>query len=751
MKIQKSLNLIATLTLSIIFIGLIIPLQVSSRGGVSETIQEKTQLKAPLSRLNSQASQPIIIDHTTTDITAIPQVWIEQAKASLHIAYGHTSHGSQLADGMSGLVGFANGGGLDLTLPQNIFQFNHDGNDGGNSLHFFEGDGYGSGDLDFDAGYYPNWVDETRAYLGTSDPGTGRGTNHPDMNVIIWSWCGQVSGRTEQSMLDTYLLPMTQLELDYPGITFVYMTGHADGTGEAGNLHVRNQQIRQYALANNKVLYDFYDIELYDPDGNYYGDKDVDDGCYYDSGSGTRNWAEDWQNSHTQNTDWYSCGCAHSQALNCNQKAYAAWWLWARLAGWDGETTAQTNTAPNIPANPNPSDGASNVFYKKNLSWLGGDPDGDPVTYTVAFGPLDPPPVAATVTSPLYAPPMLTNTTYYWQITATDGLSSSVGPLWQFTTSTETSLKLHLPLILKNITGSTPSGSAPRVAGCDVFPADNIWNTPVDTLPVHPNSAAYVNTIGASSYVHADFGSGTWQGFPIGIPYTDVPGTQGKVNVNFTYDDESDIGPYPIPPNPPIEGDPNGSGDRHILIVDRDNCTLYELYAAHQETDGWYAGSGAIFDLSSHALRPDGWTSADAAGLPILPGLVRYDEVAAGQIKHALRFTASQTRRAYVWPARHYASDLTGSQYPPMGQRFRLKANFDISGFSPQARVILQALKTYGMILADNGSNWYISGAPHNGWDNDVLHELHQLTGSNFEAVDTSALMISADSGQARQ
>jgi hypothetical protein len=229
-----------------------------------------------------------------------------------------------------------------------------------------------------------------------------------------------------------------------------------------------------------------------------------------------------------------------------------------------------------------------------------------------------------------------------------------------------------------------------------------------------------------------------------------VPGTQAKVYVIFGYADESDPGPYPIPPNPPIEGDPDGSGDRHILILDRDNCVLYELFAAHLENDGWYAGSGAIFDLNDYALRPDGWTSADAAGLPILPGLVRYDEVAAGEIKHAIRFTVPQTRRDYVWPARHYASSLTGTQYPPMGQRFRLKASFDISGFSPEVQVILQAMKTYGIILADNGSAWFISGVPDERWDNDMLRELRQVYGSDFEAVDVSSLMLDPDSGQVK-
>jgi hypothetical protein len=281
-----------------------------------------------------------------------------------------------------------------------------------------------------------------------------------------------------------------------------------------------------------------------------------------------------------------------------------------------------------------------------------------------------------------------------------------------------------------------------------MFPADNVWNTPVDTLPLDAHSAAYIATIGADVGMHPDFGSGTSDG-PIGIPYVDVPGTQPKVSVSFDYADESDAGPYPIPPDAPIEGGPDSDGDRHVLVLDRDNCTLYELFYAFPQTDdSWHAGSGAFFDLSSNALREAGWTSADAAGLPILPGLVRYDEVDSGEIRHALRFTALQTRRAYVWPARHYASDLTGTQYPPMGQRFRLRADFDISGFPPQVQVILRALKKYGMFLADNGSAWYLSGVPDERWDNDVLHELQQVPGSAFAAVDESALMVHPDSGQ---
>jgi hypothetical protein len=300
----------------------LVVLLVALEGGVASTAS------APRAASYAAAADgAIIVDHTSTDITAIPQAWIEAAKSTLHIGYGHTSHGSQLMTGMSGLVGFANGGGKGLGLPTDIFEYNSDGSGGALYLR----DGIMAGDC----GYYPQWVEETEGYLGDPDPVTGRGQDHPDINVIIWSWCGQVSGRSEETMLETYLLPMTQLELDYPGITFVYMTGHANGGGEEGNVHLRNQQIREYCIANDKVLYDFYDIELYDPDGNYYGDQHVTDNCDYDGGG---NWATEWQGTHTQDVDWYGCSCAHSQDLNCNQKAYAAWWLWARIAGWDGVT-----------------------------------------------------------------------------------------------------------------------------------------------------------------------------------------------------------------------------------------------------------------------------------------------------------------------------------------------------------------------------------------------------------------------------
>ena len=295
--------------------------------------------------------------------------------------------------------------------------------------------------------------------------------------------------------------------------------------------------------------------------------------------------------------------------------------------------------------------------------------------------------------------------------------------------------------------------TGPSLEGCPVFPADNIWNTPIENLPSDLRSSAYVSTIGATKGLHPDFGSGTWDGGPIGIPYTIVSGTQPKVNIAFDYSDESDPGPYPIPPDAAIEGGGQSTGDRHVLVLDRDNCILYETYSTYPQPDGsWNAGSGAIFNLRSNALRPRGWTSADAAGLPILPGLVRYDEVASGEIRHALRFTAPQTRKEFLWPARHYASSLTASNYPPMGQRFRLKADYDISHFSADVQVILRALKKYGMILADNGNSWYISGAPDARWNNDILvNELKQVFGSNFEAVDESPLMLDPDSGQALQ
>ena len=280
----------------------------------------------------------------------------------------------------------------------------------------------------------------------------------------------------------------------------------------------------------------------------------------------------------------------------------------------------------------------------------------------------------------------------------------------------------------------------PGAKRCPVFPHDNWWNKRVDTLPTAADSATIVTSIGREKTMHADFGSGLWDGGPIGIPITFVAHTQKKSPVSFEYADESDRGPYPIPPGVKIEGGRSADGDRHALIVDRDRCRLYELFALRHEGDRWTAGSGAIWDLRSNRLRPAGWTSADAAGLPILPGLARYDEVARGRIDHALRFTVSRSRRAYVWPARHFASSLTDPSLPPMGLRLRLKRSYDISRFPRQSRIVLQALKEYGMVVADNGSDWYVSGAPDPRWDNDDLHSLHTVPGSAFEVVDSASL-----------
>jgi hypothetical protein len=272
---------------------------------------------------------------------------------------------------------------------------------------------------------------------------------------------------------------------------------------------------------------------------------------------------------------------------------------------------------------------------------------------------------------------------------------------------------------------------------CPVFPRDNPWNQRVDKLPVEPGSAQLIRSIGLDAYLHPDFGSGTWQGAPIGIPYVTVSGRQRKVPVSFEYADESDRGRYPIPRNVPIEGGRSSDGDRHVIVVDRSRCRLYELYAAYPVAggSGWHAGSGAIWSLRSNRLRPRFWTSADAAGLPILPGLARYEEVKRGSIDHALRFTAPRTRRAFVYPARHFASSSDDPALPPMGLRVRLKASVDVSRFPPQARVVLRALQRYGMILADNGAPWYVSGAPSPGWNNDDLHQLHRVHGDAFEVV----------------
>jgi hypothetical protein len=284
--------------------------------------------------------------------------------------------------------------------------------------------------------------------------------------------------------------------------------------------------------------------------------------------------------------------------------------------------------------------------------------------------------------------------------------------------------------------GSAYALRVPAAPRCPVFPRSNPWNQRVERLPVTRNSAAIIASIGTGVGLHADFGSGLWEGSPIGIPFDVVTRKTARSRVAFEYDDESDHVRYPIPKRVHIEG----GSDHHALLLDRDACRLYELGGLERRNGRWHAWAGATWSLRSNRLRPAGWTSADAAGLPIFPGLARYDEVRRGVIDHALRFTAQRTRRAYIYPARHHASDLTSPNLPPMGLRVRLKASFDVRRFPRQARIVLIALKRYGMIVADNGSNWYVTGAPNRGWSNGQLHTLGRVKGSAFEVVDTTSL-----------
>jgi hypothetical protein len=287
------------------------------------------------------------------------------------------------------------------------------------------------------------------------------------------------------------------------------------------------------------------------------------------------------------------------------------------------------------------------------------------------------------------------------------------------------------------------------IAGCPVFPADHALNMRVDHLAVHPLSAAYISSIGPGRALHPDFGT-FYQGAPIGFPML-PPGAFAPVTVNFqAYGSESDPGPYRIPLNAPIEGGSTSTGDRHVLTVDQPSCVLYELYRAFPQTSSWDADSGAIYDLNDYALRPDTFTSADAAGLPIFPLLVRKDEADAGAIRHAIRFTARFTHGPHVWPARHDADTTSNPLAPPMGQRFRLKAATDLSGFTPRVQAIFQAFKTYGLVLADNGSDWFVSGVHDPSWsDDELVTAFGQLHGSDFEAVDTSGLVLDPSSARA--
>jgi hypothetical protein len=302
-------------------------------------------------------------------------------------------------------------------------------------------------------------------------------------------------------------------------------------------------------------------------------------------------------------------------------------------------------------------------------------------------------------------------------------------------------------LLILSVSNGAAQAPGPRIAGCPVFPADNVWNVPIDNLPLLPRSQDYIASIGPAKGLHPDFGANG------GMPITVIDSAVKPVKVTFQYAADSDPGSYPIPPDALLEGGQNApaDSDRHVLIVEKDNCMLFELWAASRQSDtAWKAGSGIKMDLNSNALREDGKTSADAAGLPVLPGLVRYDEVASGEIRHALRFTVPRTQADHVWPARHDASNLDDPKFPPLGVRFRLRADFDISGFSKTNQVILTALKHYGMFLADNGAAWFLSGSPDPRWNDDDLHLLLNVKGSDFEAVDESRLRASPNSARVK-
>jgi hypothetical protein len=312
-------------------------------------------------------------------------------------------------------------------------------------------------------------------------------------------------------------------------------------------------------------------------------------------------------------------------------------------------------------------------------------------------------------------------------------------------------MRVVLVVAALSLAVAAPAAGAPTLAasGCPLFPADNVWHADISRLPVHPRSRAYLAAMGTEAGLHADFGSGTWEGGPIGIPYTVVPAGQARVPVRFGYAAESDPGPYPIPPGAPVEGGPGADGDRHVLVVQAGSCRLYELFDAHREGGGWRAGSGAVWNLRSNRLRPAGWTSADAAGLPILAGLVRYEEVARGRVDHAIRVTVNRSQASYLWPARHHAGQADPS-LPPMGLRLRLRSGVDLSGFPSQARVILAAMRAHGLVVADNGSSGFIGGVPDERWDNDALRQLGRVTLADFEAVDTAPLRVSANSAAFR-
>ena len=364
--------------------------------------------------------------------------------------------------------------------------------------------------------------------------------------------------------------------------------------------------------------------------------------------------------------------------------------------------------------------------------------------------PPKPTPTPRPSTAPTVAPTTLPTTLPTTQPTTNPTTAPTILPTFGPTvapttlpTTVPTTQPTTNPTVAPTVAPTSAPTAAPTAAPtsnpapCTLFPSTNVWNKRVDSLPVASNSATMLSAIGLSTGLHPDFSSLAWNGGQgYGIPYNIVNGSTPRYSVDFYYPDESDPGPYPIPSNPKIEG----GSDAHLLAWDTESCRLYEIFDTSTSGGQWFGGSGAIWDLRSNALRPDGWTSADAAGLPILPGLVRWPEVNAGAIPHALRFTASRTCSNHIYPARHDAGSYSCTSYPPMGLRVRLKASVDISGYGPQARVILTALKQYGMLLSDNGSNWYITGAPHASWNDDDLRTMSGIKGSDFEVVDTSSL-----------
>jgi hypothetical protein len=379
------------------------------------------------------------------------------------------------------------------------------------------------------------------------------------------------------------------------------------------------------------------------------------------------------------------------------------------------------------------------------LKHTAGIPDDNPASLCQTPAPTFPP-----SGEPTAAPTPTDGTTAQPTPTPTPTFTPNPSPFTPTPTFTATPSATTQPTA-----NSTPA--PPRTSGepaCAIFPADNPWNTDISQYPLHPDSDDIVDRIGRDDYSHPDFGT-VWAGAPIGIPYVIVGEGQPVVPVEFFWDDESDPGPYPIPPNAPVEGQPVGQpntasfgGDRHVIVIDESDCTLYETFNSHPVNGGqsWNASSGAVFDLSSNALRPDTWTSADAAGLPIFPGLVRYSEVVElGVIDHALRFTVEDTRAAFIHPATHEASDITDYDAPPMGMRFRMRDDYDCSGYSDETQVVCTALKKYGMFVADNGSDWYISGAPDPRWDDDALGDIKDIPGDAYEVVYTGDPIVPND------